>query len=132
MLYNRHFEVIYKLLCKQGFFSTHRQCCLTFSWIELQMLLRCCLYIIIIILRHILYLVYLCPCLGLNVFMSYLCDLFFIISIIFIMINSIISWIPTHLFFCLYLEHAILFWAITWIKGVNNFQIAKVQPQDAA
>ena len=36
------------------------------------MLLRCCLiHIIIIILRHILYLVNLCLCLGLGPFMSY-------------------------------------------------------------
>ena len=52
---------------KQHFFST--QCCLTFSWIELQMLLRCCLvHIHITILRHVLYLSYLCPCLDLQLF----------------------------------------------------------------
>ena len=35
------------------FFSTQPRCCLTFSWIELQMLLRCCLiHISINILRH--------------------------------------------------------------------------------
>ena len=28
---------------KQHFYSTQSQCCLTFSWIERQMLLRCCL-----------------------------------------------------------------------------------------
>ena len=67
-----------RFFCKQRYFLTQPQCCLTFSWIELQVLLRCCLiYITIIILRHILYLVYLCPCLGLNQFMSYLCDSFF-------------------------------------------------------
>ena len=42
-----------------------------------QMLLRCCLiYISIIILMHFLHLLYLCPCLDLGLFMSYLCDLF--------------------------------------------------------
>ena len=48
------------------FFSTQPQYCLTFSWIELQMLLRCCLmHINIILLRsYFLYLVYLCPCLD--------------------------------------------------------------------
>ena len=45
------------------FFSTQPQYCLTFSWIELQMLLRRCLtHRTIIILRHILHLVYLCTC----------------------------------------------------------------------
>ena len=43
-------------------FSTQPQCCLTFSWIELQILLRCCLiHISIIMLIHFLYLIYLCP-----------------------------------------------------------------------
>ena len=52
-------------------FSTQAQCCLTFSWIEPQMLLKCCLiHITIIILRYILYLVYFCPCLDLGFFMS--------------------------------------------------------------
>ena len=61
---------------------------LNFSWIELLMLLRCCLlHIGIIMLRHFLYLIYLCPCLELGRFMSYLCDIFFIFIFIFIMIN---------------------------------------------
>ena len=50
---------------KQRFFPTQSHCCLTFSWIDLQMFLSCCLiYMTIIILRHIL-----CPCLGLGLFM---------------------------------------------------------------
>ena len=69
---------------KQRFFSTQAQCCLTFSWIQLHMLLWCCLlHITIITLRNILYLVYLCLCLCLILFMSYLCDQFFIFSLIF-------------------------------------------------
>ena len=55
---------------------------LTFSWIELQMLLRRCLiHINIIIPRHFLYLLYLCPHLDVGLFMSYLCDPFFTIFI---------------------------------------------------
>ena len=43
-------------LSKQRFFSTQRQCCLIFYWIELQMLLRCCLiHISIVILRQLFY-----------------------------------------------------------------------------
>ena len=73
---------------KQRFFLTQSQCCLTFSWMELQMLLRCCLiHISIITLGYFLYLLFLCPCLGLGLFMSYLCDLFFIFILIFIKIN---------------------------------------------
>ena len=100
----------YKLLYKQRFFSPQPQCCLTFSWIELQILLMCCLiHISIIILSHILYLLYLCLCLDLDLFMSCLCDLFFIFIFIFIMINRIIPQIQTHLFVCFFLEYTLLF-----------------------
>ena len=77
------------LFYKQHSLSTQSQCFLTFPWIELQMLLRCCLICI-----HLLYL-------GLGLFMSYLSDLFFIFIFMFIMINRIILWIQTHLFPCL-------------------------------
>ena len=91
---------------KQRFLSTQPRCCLTFSWIELQMLLRCCsIHIIIIILRHVLCLLYLCPCLDLGFFMLYLCDLFFFFIFILNMINRTTSWIQTHLFFCLFLGY---------------------------
>ena len=40
---------------KQRFFSTHPQCCLAFSWTELQMLLRCYLIHITIIIHFIFY-----------------------------------------------------------------------------
>ena len=76
------------------------------------MLLRRCLkHISIIILRHILYLVYLCPCLGLGLFMSYLYDLFFslISSLIFIFINHMTSFKQTYLFFVHFLEYIPLF-----------------------
>ena len=56
------------------------------------MLLKCSLiHIKIIILKHILYSVYLCPCLGLDQFMLYICDLFFIFSLISRVINHIMS-----------------------------------------
>ena len=85
---------------KQRFFSTQPHYCLTFSWIELQMLLKCCLiHLTIIILRNILYLAYLCQCLGLNLFMSYLYDLFFIFILISIVIKHIKSFKQTYLFF---------------------------------
>ena len=75
-----------RFFISNAFFST--QCCLTLSWIELQMLLRYCLiHTTIIILRHILHLVYLCPCLVQGQFMSYLCDPLFIFNLIFIAIN---------------------------------------------
>ena len=68
-------ESILSYICffyKQWFFSTQPQCYL----IQLQMLLRSCsLYITIILLRHILCLLHLCPCLDLVLFMLYLCDI---------------------------------------------------------
>ena len=109
-------SVAYKEACspvhafyKQRLFSTQPQCWSTFSWIELQMSHRC--YLIqkrVIILRQFLYSLYLCPYLDLGQFftvpsfMSCICDVFFIFIFIFITINRIISWIRTHLLFCLF------------------------------
>ena len=75
---------IHAFLHKQNFFSTQPQCCLTFSGAQPQMLLRCCLLHMTTILRHILYLVYLCSCFDLVLIMSYLRELFFIFTLIFI------------------------------------------------
>ena len=101
--------VQYTLFYKQRLFSTQPQCWSTFSWIELQMSHRCCLIQKhVIILRQFLYSLYLCPCLDLGLFfmvpsfMSCICDIFFIFIFIFITINRIISWIRTHLLFCLF------------------------------
>ena len=70
------------------------------------MLFTCCLlHITVIVLKHILYLVHLCPCFDLFLFMSYTCDRFFIFSLIFIIINHIISIRQTHLFFAHFLEY---------------------------
>ena len=53
------------------------------------MLLSCCLInISIIIVRHVMYLLYLRPCLDVGLFMLYLCDLFFSFIFIFIMIST--------------------------------------------
>ena len=62
----------------------------------------------IFILRHILYLVYLGPCLDLGLFMSYLLDLFFIFNLIFITINHI-TLKQTRLFFVHFLEYLLIF-----------------------
>ena len=111
------------LFFKQRFFSTHTQCCLTFSWTELQRLLMCCLiHLSIIRLRH-LYLQYSCPCLDVGLFMPYLFDLFFIF--IFIFTDTLLLLL---IFWNMYYYSSM----ITWMKNVNNFQITKVQPQDVA
>ena len=105
---------------------------LIFSWIGLQMLLRCCLIqISVIILRHFLYLLYLCPCLDLGLFMSYICDLFFIVIFIFIMINCISQEYRDTYSFDYFYDVSYYFWTI-WTKNANNFQIAKVQSQGVA
>ena len=120
----RQFCEIHAFLYKQHFFSSQSQCCLMLSFIELQILLSCCLtHIGIIILRHFLYLLYLCSCLDIGLFMSYLCNLFFIFIFI----------LQTSFFFCLFFRICtIIFWMITWMKNVNNFQMPKVQPQGVA
>ena len=40
-----------------------------------------------------------------GLFVSYLCDLFFIFTFIFIIVNLITSWIQTHLFFWLFFKN---------------------------
>ena len=60
-------------------------------------------------MRHILYLVYLCPCLGLGLLMPHICDLFFIFTLIVIVINHITSFKQTFLFFVHFLENLLLF-----------------------
>ena len=133
MLYGSRI-ILHAFYYKQRFYSTQPQsCCLTFSWIELQILLGCCLTLVaIIILKHILYSVYLRSCLGLGLFMSHLCDLFFIFSLIFIVINHITSLKQTHLFFENFLEYLLLVLDNKVDKKGNNFQIAKGQPQGVA
>ena len=70
-----------------------------------KMLLRCCLiHITIILLRHILCLAYFGPCLGLGLLMSYLCNLFFIFSLFFIVIYHITSFKQTYLLSVHFLE----------------------------
>ena len=49
-----------------------------------------------------------CPFLGLGIFSSYLCDLYFIFSLIFMIINHITSLKWTHLFFVHLLEYLLL------------------------
>ena len=99
----------YTLLLKTILFLSHPQHCLIFPRIQLQMLLRCCLlHITIIILIHILYLVYICTYLRLVLFILYLCDPFLIFSLIFILINHIISLKQTNLFFAYFLENLML------------------------
>ena len=60
--------------------------------------------------------------------MLYICDLFFILSLIFIAINNLIK--TDALVFCIFFRISpTIFWMIAWMKKVNNFQKAKVQPQ---
>ena len=71
-------------------------------------------------------------CLSLGLFMSYFYDLFFIFSLIFIAINHITSLKWAHFFFIYFLEYLLFFLDNDVMKNVNNFQIAKVQPQGVA
>ena len=56
---------------------------------------------------YILYLVYLSPCIGLGPIMLYMTDLFFIFSLIFIVINNLIK--TDALVFVYFLEYLLLF-----------------------
>ena len=84
------------------------------------------MHINITMLRNFLYLLYLGPFLDLDLFMSYLCDLFLIFIFIFIMINRLNT--DTLVVLLIFQNMSYYFWMITQMKNVNNFQIAKVQP----
>ena len=85
-----------------------------------------------IMLGYILHLVHLCPRLGLYLFMSYICDLFFIFSFVFVVIDHITSLKQTHLFFVRFSEHRLLFLDDNVDEKSEQFQIANVQPQGVA
>ena len=118
------------------FFSTQPQYCLNVSWIELQMLLRCCLintykhYHTEALLIFTIFLLYLGPeprsiyVVSMRSIYSYWSwfSLWLIIK----------SHEYRHAFICSFTFFSYYFWMITWIKSVNYFQIAKVQPQGVA
>ena len=111
-------------------FSTQPQCCLTFSRIELQMFLKCCLthnhhYIE----THFAFSIFMPMRLILGLFMLYLYDVFVFFSLIFSIINHIISLKQTHLLLINCLGY---FWMIKWMKKANNFNLANVQPHSVA
>ena len=87
------------------------------------MLVECCLILIsIIIPRHFLYLAYVRPCLDVDLFMTYLCDLFFFFTLI--IINQIISLKQTHLFFCKFFQNTpCYFWKSKESKRKKRKQI---------
>ena len=133
----KQFLEIHALFYKQHYVSTQPQCCLTFSWIELQILLRYCLikkdlHTETFFTSAVFDLLYSCPCLDLGLFMSYLCDLFFIFIFLLILINHYLTKKAHLVFFRHFLEYSYYSWMITWIKNVNIFQIAKVQSQVVA
>ena len=108
------FSIPEVVICNYTLFLS--QCFLIFSWNKLQMLLRCYLiHITITILRHILHMVYLSPLLGLSLFMSYLYDLIFIWSLIFIVISHITSFKQKYLFF---VSPVIFGWYSGWRKRI--------------
>ena len=61
--------------------------------------------------------------------MLYMYDLFYIFTIIFIVINNLIK--TDAVIFAYFLEYLLL-WKIAWMLKANNFQKAKVQPQGIA
>ena len=108
--YGLHYTLF---LISNTFFQLSLVCCLTFSWIELKMLLRCCLTYNHYYTDIHLYLLYLCPCRGPGLFMSY------IFSLAFIVINHKTSFFRTSI---------ILGWYREWKKR----KTANVQPQGVA
>ena len=95
------------------------------------MLLKCCsIHKAVIILRHILYLVHICPWLCPGLFMSYLCDLFFIFSFMFFVINHITSFKKMHLLFAFFSEHLTLFLDGGSVRGYKILKYPRLFPKN--
>ena len=95
--WGKTFEIGEVFLQTKFFFNSASQYCLTVAWIQLQMLFRCyVLHINTTIIRHILHLVYLCPVLGLILFILNL-GFISIFSLIFIIITDTLCFF-VHLF----------------------------------
>ena len=81
-------------------------------------------------MRDFLYLLYLYPSLDVGLFMSYQCDLCFIFIFIFIVVNRMN--VDTLVLLLIFQKITYYFWMIMWMKNVNNFQVAKVEPEGVA
>ena len=85
-------------------------------------------HLTITVLTNILYLVYLSKCLDLGLFVSYLCNLFFIFSLIFISINNISPLKQTYLLFVYFLEYLLLFLDDNMDEESKHFSNSKSSP----
>ena len=85
---------------------------------------------IMIVVKRILYLIYLSPCPDLGLFMSYLYHLFFLFSLICIAINHITS--QTYLLFVNFLEYRLLFLDDNVDKENEAFSNSKSSAQGLA
>ena len=93
---------------------------------------RCLIHKSIIILKDFLYLLYLYLCQYLGLFLLYLCDVFhfhlhFHDDYLYNLMNT-----DMHVLLLIFRSMLYYFWMTMWMKNVNNFQIAKVQPQGVA
>ena len=92
------YDTINSLLHAFFIIKSFLQLSISIVWPFHELSFKCCLCSMMI-KRHFLHILYLCLCLDLGLFMSYLRDLFFTFIFIFIVINRIISLIQTHLLF---------------------------------
>ena len=101
---------------KQRFFSTEPQYFWTFSWIELQMLLSCCLMHITIIYTKTRFIfdTFVSMAWPRSIYVIYMWSIL-IFSLTFIFINHI-SLKQRHLFFLHFLECLYYFWMIMWMR----------------
>ena len=97
---------------------------LTFFMNWASILLSLIHHLTITVLTNILYLVYLSKCLDLGLFVSYLCNLFFIFSLIVISINNISPLKQTYLLFVYFLEYLLLFLDDNMDEELDELSIA--------
>ena len=135
---------LHVFLVSKAFFQLSISVTWTFSWIKLQMLLRCCLiHVSIVIMRHFLYLLYLCPCLSMSrprsfpiafMWSIFHFHLHFHYNLSYNLMNTDALVLLLVLFTLLLIFQYMSYysWMITRMKNAKNLQISQVQPQNVA
>ena len=109
---------------KQRFFLSQAQCCLTFSWIELQMLLRSCL-----IVTHFAFSIFVSMSMSRSIFILSIWSTFHFQPDFLCNQPQSILLKQRYICFCTFFWNtSYYFWKVTLMNKANNFQIAQVQP----
>ena len=125
-------QYICTLFYKQRFFSNEPQCSLTFSWIELQLLVRNHHHTVTHFIFNIFVSIFVSMSRPRSIYVGYIWSIFHFQSYFLAIQSSNNKHYNRHTCFGAFLWNIYYLWMITWMNKANNFQIANVQPQGVA